>query len=306
MTTRESGPRHANKLYMRAPYLFSGLIAILAVAAAARAEPQWLTLPPTPILPSPAHSGYAPVNGIKIWYAEFGSGEPVILLHGGLANANYWANQVPVLAQSYRVIVMDNRGHGRSTRDEGPLGYGLMASDVTALMDFLKIDKAVIAGWSDGAIVGLEIAVHHPDRVTKLFAFAANSNPSGLKDTTKSPVFSGFIARAKIEYERLSPTPDQFQLFFDQITKLWATEPNFTAEQLRGITVPVWIVDGDHDEAIRRENTEFMAAEIPNAGLLIEPGVSHFSFLQDPEQFNSDLMHFLKHVTPPRLAGPLP
>ena len=85
---------------------------LFGLAAAARAEPQWLTLPPTPSLPVPAKSGYASVNGIKIWYAVFGRGVPVILLHGGLANANYWGDLVPVLAQHYRVVVMDSRGAG--------------------------------------------------------------------------------------------------------------------------------------------------------------------------------------------------
>jgi pimeloyl-ACP methyl ester carboxylesterase len=281
---------------VRGFFCFICLLALLGMAATACAEPQWLALPATPTLPKARHSGYAPVNGIRIWYAEFGSGEPVILLHGGLANANYWGNQVPILAKSYQVIVMDSRGHGHSTRDSKPFAYDLMSSDVVALMDFLKIGKTAIVGWSDGAIVGLDIAMHHPDRLTKLFAFAANSDPNGLKDIAQSPVFSAFIARAETEYRRLSPTPDQYKAFLDQITKMWATQPNFTAEQLNGITVPIWIVDGDHDEAIKRENTEFMAKEIPDAGLLIQPAVSHFSFLQDPEQFNADLLHFLKHV----------
>src|SRR5580698_6404810 len=91
---------------------------LASFASAARAEPQWLTLPPTPSLPQATQSGLAPVNGIKIWYATFGRGEPVILLHGGLANSNYWGHQVPALAERYRVIVMDSRGHGRSSRDE--------------------------------------------------------------------------------------------------------------------------------------------------------------------------------------------
>jgi len=76
------------------------------------------------------------VNGVKIWYAEFGQGDPVVLLHGGLANANYWGDLVPVLAKSHQVIVMDSRGHGRSSRDGKPFGYDLMASDVLGLMDF--------------------------------------------------------------------------------------------------------------------------------------------------------------------------
>jgi len=173
------------------------LLTFLANAAAAHAELQWLTLPPTPSLPKPAGSGYAPVNGVRIWYATFGRGEPVLLLHGGLANSKYWGNQVAVLARTYRVIVMDSRGHGRSTRDERPYGYDLMASDVLALMDFLKLPKAAIVGWSDGAILGLDIAIHHPERLTKLFAFAANSDPSGVADIAQSPVFKAYIARAE-------------------------------------------------------------------------------------------------------------
>jgi pimeloyl-ACP methyl ester carboxylesterase len=276
--------------------LVLSLLAVLGSVAAARADQQWLTLPPTPSLPKPAESGYAPVNGIRVWYAAFGRGEPVLLLHGGLANSNYWGNQVPALAKSYRVIVVDSRGHGRSTHDERPYGYDLMASDVLGLMDFLKLPKAAVVGWSDGAILGLDIAIHHPERLSKLFAFAANSDPSGVADITQSTVFNAYIARAEKEYQVLSPTPDQYKSFVDQISKMWETEPHFTAEQLRVITVPTWIVDADHDEAIKRENTEFMANAIPNAGLLIQPAVSHFSFLQDPRQFTNDVLHFLRHV----------
>ena len=272
---------------------FLNLALVLVVSllwGTARAEPQWLTLPPTPTLPKAEESGFAPVNGIRIWYATFGKGEPVILLHGGLANSNYWGHQVPVLAERYRVIVMDSRGHGRSTRDERPYGYDLMASDVIGLMDFLKIPKAAVVGWSDGAILGLEIALRHRARLSKLYAFAANSDPSGVKDVDKSPAF---IARAEKEYEALSATPGQYKPFLEQISRMWATQPHYTAADLNGITTPSWIVDADHDEAIKRENTEFMAAQIPGAGLLIQPEVSHFSFLQDPAQFTWSVMHFL-------------
>jgi len=133
---------------------------------------------------------YASVNGIKIWYAVFGRGTAVILLHGGLANANYWGELVPVLDSRYWVVVMDSREYGRISRDARPFGYDLMGTDVLALMDFLKIDKPAVVGWSDGAIIGLDIAMHHPDRLSKLFAFAANSDPSGVKDVNQSPVFT--------------------------------------------------------------------------------------------------------------------
>jgi len=277
---------------------FAFVLSLLLVgfAGAARAEPQWLTLPPTPSLPTAVKSGYAPVNGIKIWYAIFGHGTPVILLHGGLANANYWGELVPALAPHYRVIVMDSRGHGRSSRDAQPYGYDLMASDVLALIDFLNIDKAALVGWSDGAIIGLDIAIHRPERRSKLFAFAANSDPSGVKDVNQSPVFTAFIARAKTEYEKLSPTPTEYDSFLTQITKVWETQPHWTADDLAGIKVPTWIVDADHDEAIKRDNTLFMADHIPGSGLLIEPQVSHFAFLQDPQQFNADVLHFLEHL----------
>jgi pimeloyl-ACP methyl ester carboxylesterase len=278
---------------MRGCFFLICFLTFFGVAETA-GTPPWLTLPATPTLPAAKESGTAPVNGIKIWYTEFGRGEPVILLHGGLANSNYWGNQVPVLAKRFRVIVMDSRGHGRSTRGDAPFGYDLMASDVLALLDFLKIPQVAIVGWSDGAIVGLDIAIHHPERVTKLFAFAANSDPSGVKDVNQSLVFRDFIRRAEKEYEELSPAPGGYKPFLKEITKMWATQPDFTAKQLQAITVPIWIVDGDHDEAIKRENTEFMAKEIPGARLVMEPGVSHFSFLQNPRQFNDDLLRFLE------------
>jgi len=272
------------------------LIGVGAAGAALGAEPQWLTLPPTPTLPAPHESGLAPVDGIKIWYATFGNGEPVILLHGGLANSNYWGHQVRALEPHYRVVAMDSRGHGRSTRDQRPFGYDLMADDVIGLMDFLKIPKAAIVGWSDGAIIGLDIAQRHPERLSKLFAFAANSDPSGVADIANSPVFNAFIARAGKEYAALSPTPGEYKEFVAQITRMWQTQPNWAAADLRKIAVPVWVVDANHDEAIKRQNTEFMAANIPGAGLLIQPDVSHFSFLQDPGQFSADVLHFLAHV----------
>jgi pimeloyl-ACP methyl ester carboxylesterase len=265
---------------------------LLASPASAQSE-RWMTLPPTPSLPTPASSGKVDVNGASIWYAEFGKGSPVVLLHGGLANSNYWGNQVPALAATHQVIVIDSRGHGRSTRSAAPYGYELMASDVLGVMDKLGVKQAAIVGWSDGAIIGLSLAMHHPDRVARLFAFAANSDPSGVKDVDKSPVFQQFIARGEKEYEGLSPTPKEYKKFVEEISAMWAGQPHWTKADLAKITVPTWIVDGDHDEAIERSNTELMAGAIPKAGLLLQPEVSHFSMLQDPAQFTADVQRFL-------------
>jgi pimeloyl-ACP methyl ester carboxylesterase len=269
------------------------MFATLVIVAPAGAEDPWLRIPPTPMLPKPETSGLAPVNGIRLWYAEFGHGAPIILVHGGLANSDYWGLQVPVLAAHYHVIVLDSRGHGRSSRTDAPIGYDLMSSDVLALMDYLRIRRAALIGWSDGAIIGLDIAIHHPERLTRLFAFAANSDPSGVKDVSKSPVFNAFEQRAANEYARLSPTPTEFTAFVANIEHMWASEPRFSDDQLSHITVPTWIVDGDHDEAIKRENIDHMAAMIPGSGELILPAASHFAFIQDPAMFNESILHFL-------------
>jgi pimeloyl-ACP methyl ester carboxylesterase len=267
----------------------------MLAATNAGAAPQWLTLPPTPSLPRADRSGYAPVNGVRIWYAEFGKGEPVLFLHGGLANSSYWGEQVRAVTRAgYRAIVMDSRGHGRSTRNAQPFGYDLMASDVIALLDYLKIRKTALVGWSDGAIVGRDIAMRHPERLTKLFALAANYDPSGVLDVARDPIFRAFIARAGKEYARLSPTPRRYGEFVAQISKMWNSQPRWTREDFLKIATPTWIADGDHDEAIRHDQPRTMADWIPGAGLLIEPDVSHFAFLQDPEQFDRDLLHFLK------------
>jgi pimeloyl-ACP methyl ester carboxylesterase len=264
------------------------------IALPAGAAERWETLPPTPA-PIPAtRSGHAAVNGISVYYAVYGNGPPVILLHGGLANADYWGNQIKALTARRTVIVMDSRGHGRSTRDARAYGYDLMADDVVALMDFLKVPKADVVGWSDGGILGLDLAIRHKDRVGKIFAFAANTVTSGVKDDVeKNPTFAAFIKRAGEEYATHSATPKEYDAFVEQISKMWASEPNWTDAQLQAIAAPVLVVDGDHDEAIKREHTEYIAATVPHAGLLILPNASHFAFLQDPELFNFAMLHFL-------------
>ena len=195
------------------------LLLILALSALrASATERWEVLPPTPAPIYSERSGQANANGISIYYAVYGQGSPVILLHGGLANADYWGNQIKALAPHNTVIVMDSRGHGRSTRDSRPYGYDLMADDVVALMDVLKVPKADIVGWSDGAILGLDLAIRHPDRVNKIFAFAANTVTSGVKDgLERNPTFAAFIERAGHEYEAHSATPKEYDAFVAQI-----------------------------------------------------------------------------------------
>jgi pimeloyl-ACP methyl ester carboxylesterase len=267
---------------------------LFGISPATLAAEPWQSLPPTPSPIPGLRTSHAEINGISLFYGEIGSGPPVVVLHGGLANSDYLGNQVRALEPRHRVIVIDSRGHGRSARDARPFGYDLMADDVVGLLDKLRIPKADILGWSDGAIIGLDLAIRHPDRVGRIFAFAANTQTSGVEDGIEhNPVFAAFMTRAAEDYARLSPTPGEYAAFQEQIGKMWESEPNWSDAQLRSIKAPVLVADGDHDEAIKRAHTEYIAATIPGAGLLILPNVSHFAFLQDPGPFNDALLHFL-------------
>ena len=270
------------------------VIAFVALASFAQAEDRWMTIPEPPAMPQASESGYAPVNGIQMYYAVYGAGNPILLIHGGLGHADIWANQVIELSKTHKVIVGDSRGHGRSTRNEQPYGYDLMASDYLALLDFLKVDKVALVGWSDGGIIGLDIAMSHPERLTKLFAQAANVTVDGVDPAVaNNGTFGAYIERMGKDYAKFSKTPDQYNAFVEQISKMWASEPAWTKEQLAGIKVPTAIVLGDHDEAITRAHTDYMAASIPGAKLIILKDASHFAMLQDPAGYTKAVLDFL-------------
>jgi pimeloyl-ACP methyl ester carboxylesterase len=238
--------------------------------------------------------GLAPVNDIQMYYEIHGDGTPLILLHGGLGNTNSWENQIPILSRQYKVIAVDSRGHGRSTFSEQQIGYALMASDVIALMDKLGIKKAHILGWSDGGIIGLDLAIKHPERLNKVIAYGANYNPSGMRtDIGENKRIKDYLEKAAKDYQALSPNPTRWEAFQKNIGHMWESEPNFTAEQLRSITVPTLILDGDYDEDIYTEHTKDLANLIPRAELILIAGTGHFAPLEKREEFNRIVLEFL-------------
>jgi pimeloyl-ACP methyl ester carboxylesterase len=250
-------------------------------------------------LPDTNDQGYLEHDWVRIWYASYGSGSPVILLHGGLGHSGNWGYQVPALISGgYRAVVIDSRGHGRSTRDERLYTYELMASDVSAVMDALRIEKAGLVGWSDGACTALILAAQAPARAAGVFFFACNMDPSGTKEIEFTPTLNRCFSRHVKDYARLSPAPDKFDEFSEAVSLMQRTQPNYSADDLAQFRVPVAIVQSEQDEFIKREHAEYLARSIPNAEFIYLPEVSHFAPLQRPEQFNSAMLAFLSKVLP--------
>jgi pimeloyl-ACP methyl ester carboxylesterase len=289
----------------------SALISIVAVlsllltcgfstpeAMAQEATPEAIA-PPQDLLPEAGLEGEgqtANINGIDIYYEVYGedNDEAVFLLHGGLSNGDHFVNQIPALTEDYHVIVMDSRGHGRSSFDETPISYEVMAADVLGLMDHLEIDKASIVGWSDGGIIGLEIALTHPERLNKVVAYGANFDPTGVRlDIGENAYFNAYIEHASEEYLENSPAPERWDEFLTNISNMWATQPNYTMEQLQSITTPFLILDGEEEEAIDLNQTKLMALLIPGAELVLMPGTGHFAMFEQPEEFNQIVMDYL-------------
>lgn len=248
-------------------------------------------------LPFTDEQGYIEHDGARIWYAAHGSGLPVILLHGGLGHSGNWGYQISTLIESgYRVVLMDSRGHGRSTRDTKPYSYELMASDVLAVMDGLHLERVGLVGWSDGACTSLVLASKKPERVAGVFFFACNMDPSGAKEFKMTPVIQRCFNRHVKDYEQVSATTEKFGEFSDAVGLMQRTQPNYSAEDLAGINVPVAIVQAEHDEFIKREHAEYLARTIPNAQFIYLPGMSHFAPLQRPDQFNQAVLAFLAKI----------
>jgi pimeloyl-ACP methyl ester carboxylesterase len=249
-------------------------------------------------LPAASDQGYVGHDGARIWYATYGAGSPVILLHGGLGHCGNWGYQVPALVEAgHRVILIDSRGHGRSTRDQRPYKYELKASDVVAVIDTLQVERAAFAGWSDGACIAMILAMKAPERVSGVFFFGCNMDPSGTKEFEPNPVIERCFARHAKDYAQLSATPDQFEAFVQAVNEMMKTEPNYSARDLAEIQVPVAIVRAEKDEFIRAEHAEYLARTIRGAELVVLSDVSHFAPLQRPTQFTGALLAFLAKVT---------
>lgn len=271
------------------------IVAGIILVSAANAEDTWKTLPFPSSYPEAASSGYSEVNGVEIFHAEWGVGDPVILLHGGLGSIEAFANQIPAIAAEHHVIAIDSRGHGRSSRDTATYSYELMTSDVLAVMDEMNIETATFIGWSDGGIISLELAINHPTRISKAFVIGTNYTTAGVDPAVETDeVFGAYVGAAAELYAKNSKTPDQFDAFVGAIAEMWGTQPNYTEAQLQSVSAPITVAHALEDEAVLDAHAEEMASLLTGATYMPMEGVSHFAMWQAPERLNTAILDFLK------------
>ena len=219
---------------------------------------------------------YADVNGLNMYYEVHGEGPPLLLLHGGTSSIpSKW---IPYFSSQFRVIAMEQMGHGR-TADlvDRPFHFHDMAVDTVELMRLLEIESAVIVGYSDGGIIGIDMAIHHPERVTKLVVTGANSRVDGY--TAENLEWARTFKPAELPgsdaYARLSPDgADHWPIVLGRLQRMWPVEPDFTREQMQSIKAPTLIIIGDGD-IITPEHAVEMFRTIPGAQLCVVPHAGH-------------------------------
>lgn len=246
---------------------------------------------------------YIEVNDIRVYYEIYGKGEPLLLLHGNGGSIENLEFQIPELSRHFKVIAVDSRGQGRSTDSDKEITFALMASDMSELIDKLKLGSAYVVGWSDGGDIGLELAFAHPEKVKKLVTFGANythenflAPEDNVNMDANDPLIANIVAirqrRVTNASKRLSPKPERSAETKKKLEDLMEKYPNFTREQLKSINVPTLIAVGDHD-LISLDHTIALFTSLPHSQLLIVPGATHWVLYEGPDLTNSEIIKFL-------------
>jgi pimeloyl-ACP methyl ester carboxylesterase len=250
---------------------------------------------------------YLDANGVHTFYEEHGSGEPLLLLHGGLVDGDSFGQQTPALAERYRVIVPDRRGHGRTPDVEGPISYDVMADDTIALVEALGTGPAHLVGWSDGGNVGLLVAIKRPDLVRRLVTIGSNFSTDGLTREAAAafrpdtPTSAVPVMREAWKVNAVDP--DRFEAVLEKMQGCWFDYSIPTADLAR-ITAPTLIVVGDDDIA-RFEHTIELYDTIPDAQLAVIPGTSHLAPLEKADLVNRLVLDFLAVEGPTMTMMPI-
>ena len=257
------------------PRLLLVMLALYAASAdAARMESHWLT-----------------VNGHALHYLARGHGRPLLLLHGGGATPRAsFAKQMRTFAAAHHVLAPEQTGHGRTPGLPGPLSYTQMMEDTAALLSALQLGPIDVVGFSDGGILGLMLAAHHPALVRRVVVSGANFSPDGVRDQVQAD------ERTRLMYPHAVDEGLRHELSFeDKLVRLWAASP--TAEELSlallsRITQRVLVMAGEHD-VIKMSHTFAIYDALPNARLWILPNTSHSTFSERPTRVNKEVLAFL-------------
>lgn len=236
---------------------------------------------------NPSAGKYYNIRGIKMYCEIYGSGKPLLMIHGNGGSIKAFDKTIPYFAKKYKVIAVDSRSQGKSEDDKDSLSFEMMADDFAALLDSLHIDSTFVIGWSDGGINALLLAIRNPTKVIKLVATGANITPD-------STAFAeGVWQDEKHEYDK-------------SYNKIWKTkqeknawklflldwdQPNLTLEQLHSIKCPSLIICGDHD-LISIEHTALIYKNIQQAYLWVLPDSGHATLRMHPAEFNKKVDEF--------------
>jgi pimeloyl-ACP methyl ester carboxylesterase len=264
-------------------------------------------------VPPQAETGYAEVNGLKMYYEVHGQGEPVILLHGAYMSAESMKPVWDVLSKSRKVVVPETQGHAHTADIDRPITYEAMADDVAAMMDKLGIAQADIVGYSMGGGTALQMGIRHPQKVRRIVSASASYLASGLYPevlamfpSISPEMFAGSPMEA--EYKKFSPTPDQFPQFVAKLKALDNPPPDWPATDIAGIQAPVMIVLGDQDIVRPEHAIEMfrlvgggkpgeMGTPVPDDQLAILPGTSHINLLMSQGKMFGEMA--AKFIDPP-------
>jgi len=253
---------------------------------------------------TPGTGQYADVNGINLYYATYGTGRPLILLHGGLGSGEMFGPALPALAQRHQVIAVDLQGHGRTADIDRPIDVRLMADDIAALIDHLGLDRPDLVGYSLGGGVAFQTAVRHPDKVGRLVMASVHIRPDAIYPEMREQ--QGQVSAAAAEfmkdtpmyqlYQKVAPRPEDFPRLLDKIGAAMAVPFDFS-EEVRGLRVPTLVMAADADMAPPSHYVEVFAlldgglrdggwaGEGRPAGghaLAILPGRTHYDIFSSP------------------------
>ncbi|WP_330184028.1 alpha/beta hydrolase [Nocardia sp. NBC_01503] len=234
------------------------------------------------------------LGDVAAWYDVHGDGESVVLLHGGFVDSRMFAPAMPSLVGRFRVYKTDRRGHGHTPDVDGPISYDAMATDLIAFLEKVVGEPAHLVGHSDGANVGLLVALRRPDLVRKLVMISGNFNYEGIVpgilDDFEEESVQRYLAG---NYGEVSPDgEDHFPIVARKLAEMWESQPDLTPADLRALTTPTLVVSGD-DDAVTLEHTIALYRAIPDSQLAVIPGASHLLVMEKPNEVYALIADFL-------------